>query len=115
MAYAPNLLPKASAYYTFSGASINGTELVVQAGGYAEVQVTSQMLPTMTAKMLVTAHPSVFSNTYTNDGPQVTLSIITASGSKIEFLIPISEDPSGVFKTELDGVTFYFIDNERYF
>ena len=102
MAYSTNLLPRASAYYTFDRAAMSGTDLVLEAGGSAEVQITSQMLPKMTATMLVVAHTSNFSSNYTNDGPQITISVITTSGKRIECLVPISQTESGVFNVEIE-------------
>lgn len=101
MAYSSNILPKASAYYELNRASIVGSELHIDAGGYAEIEISSQMLPALTSKMLLTAHPSVFSSGYANDGPQITLSIVTSVGERIEHLVPISESASGVFNTEV--------------
>ena len=102
MAYSENILPKSAAYYTLNRASIDGTELIIEAGGYAEFSITQQVLPKLTSKMLVVAHPSTFSSYYTNDAVQVTLSIITAGGKRIEILIPVSNHPSGVFNTEVE-------------
>ena len=102
MAYSENILPKSAAYYTLNRASIDGTELIIEAGGYAEFSITQQVLPKLTSKMLVVAHPSIFSSYYTNDAVQVTLSIITAGGQRIEVLIPVSNHPSGVFNTEVE-------------
>ncbi len=102
MAYSENILPKSAAYYTLNRASIDGTELIIEAGGYAEFSITQQVLPKLTSKMLVVAHPSTFSSYYANDAVQVTLSIITAGGQRIEILIPVSNHPSGVFNTEVE-------------
>lgn len=102
MAYSQNILPKSAAYYTLSNASIVGTELNISAGGFAEIQISEQMLVKLTKKMLVVAHPSVFSSAYTNDAVQVTLSIITSSGTRINNLIPVSYNKTGVFNTEIE-------------
>lgn len=101
MAYSTNILPKSAAYYSLSNATIEGSELVLNSGGSAEIQISNQMLPKLTEKMLVVVHPSVFSDSYTNDAVQVTLSIITSAGSRIEYLIPVSYHKSGVFNTEI--------------
>lgn len=101
MSYSQNILPKSAAYYTLSNASIIDSELSIEADGFAEIQISNQMLTTLTKKMLVVAHPSVFSSAYTNDAVQITLSIITSSGSRVECLIPVSYDKSGVFNTEV--------------
>lgn len=102
MAYSENLLPKSAAYYFLNRASIEGTDLNIDAGGYAEINVSQQMLPKLTEKMLIVVHPSVFSDYYTNDAIQVTLSIITTDGERIELLVPVSEHSSGVFNTEIE-------------
>lgn len=102
MAYSANLLPKSAAYYSLNNASIVGTELSISTNGYAEIQVSNQMLPKLTSKMLVVVHPSVFSSSYTNDAVQVNISILTTSGKRIEYLIPVCYDKSGVFNTEID-------------
>lgn len=99
MAYSTNILPRSAAYYTLNNASIVNNELRLGAGGFAEIQISSQMLPKLTANMLVVVHPSIFSSSYANDAVQVTLSIITSEGERIEYLIPASYDPSGVFNT----------------
>lgn len=101
MAYSENILPKSGAYYTLSRASVEGTSLNVEAGGYAEINISKQMLPSLTSKMLVVVHPSVFSSSYSNDAIQVNLSVITSDGDYIEFLIPVCEHSSGVFNTEI--------------
>jgi hypothetical protein len=101
MAYSENILPKSAAYYFLNRASIEGTSLNLDAGGYAEISISQQLLPKLTEKMLVVVHPSVFSDYYTNDAIQVNLSIITANGEYIEVLIPVSEHSSGVFNTEI--------------
>lgn len=102
MAYSKNILPKFSAYYTLNQASIEGTELIINSGGYAEINISQQMLPKLTSKMLVVAHPSVFSDYYTNDKIQINLSIITADGEHLEILIPVTAHSSGVFNTEIN-------------
>lgn len=102
MAYSENILPKSAAYYTLNRAVIDGTDLILEAGGYAEFIVSQQLLPKLTPKMLIVAHPSVFSDYYTNDAIQINLSILTTSGQRIELLIPVSEHSSGVFNTEID-------------
>lgn len=99
MAYSANILPRSAAYYSLTNASIINSELKIAAGGSAEIQVSSQMLPKLTSKMLVVVHPSIFSNSYTNDAVQVTLSIVTTSGARIEYLISATYDKSGVFNT----------------
>ncbi len=108
MAYSKNILPKASAYYTLNNASIINDELKIDANGSAEIQVSTQMLPKLTSKMLVVVHPSIFSNSYKNDGVQVSISIVTTAGVRIEYLIPAVYDSSGVFNTviELPEETF---------
>ena len=108
MAYSSNILPKSAAYYSLSNASVTNGELVISAGGVAEIQISSQMLPKLTPKMLVVVHPSQFSSSYTNDSIQVTLSIVTSSGAHIEYLIPVTYSTSGVFNTviELPEETF---------
>lgn len=102
MAYTSNILPRSAAYYTLSNAEISGTDLVLSSGGYAEIQVSAQMLPKLTPHMLVVVHPSVFSDPYTNSMVQVNISILTVSGARIEYLIPVTPDKSGVFNTELE-------------
>lgn len=102
MAYSTNLLPKAAAYYTLVNAEIQGSDLVLGQHGYAEIQVSSQMLPKLTAKMLVVVHPSVFSDAYSNNSVQVAVSILTANGRRIEYLLPVTPDKSGVYNTELE-------------
>lgn len=102
MAYSTNILPKSAAYYSLSNATITNGELILSSGGFAEIQVSSQMLPKLTTKMLVVVHPSVFSSSYTNDAIQVTLSIVTSSGNRIEYLIPVSYSKTGVFNTEIE-------------
>lgn len=99
MAYSANILPRSAAYYSFSNASITNNELRIDSGGSVEIQVSSQMLPKLTPKMLVVVHPSIFSSSYTNDAVQVTLSIVTTSGAHIEYLISATYDKSGVFNT----------------
>lgn len=101
MAYSENILPRSGAYYSLNRATIEGTDLVLDSSGYAEINISQQTLPKLTPKMLVVVHPSVFSDYYTNDAIQVNLSIITAEGERIEFLIPVSEHQSGVFNTEI--------------
>lgn len=101
MAFSKNILPKESAYYKLHDASFNGSDLNLLSGGSAEVQVTPQLLPKLVAKMLVVAHASAFSSFYANNGPQVEISIITTSGNRIEYLIPVSETDSGVFNAEI--------------
>lgn len=101
MVYSHNILPKSAAYYTLSNAQITGTELKLGADGYAEISVSKQMLPSLTEHMLLVVHPSMFSSHYTNDIIQVTLSVITSEGEYIEFLVPVSEQASGVFNTEI--------------
>lgn len=101
MAFSTNILPKASSYYALSNATINNYTLSLSAGGFAEIQVTNQMLPKLTGKMLIVVHPSVFSSSYTNDAIQVAVSILTTSGKHIEYLIPVCYDKSGVFNTEI--------------
>lgn len=102
MAYSENILPKSASYYTLSRASIVGTELILESDGYAEYSISQQQLPKLTSKMLLVAHPSIFSSYYTNDAVQVNLSIVTVDGQRIELLIPVSMQPSGVFNTEID-------------
>lgn len=102
MAYSENILPKSGAYYVLNKAAMEGTDLVIESGGYAEISVSKQMLPSITPKMLVVVHPSVFSDYYTNDAVYVTLSLITSEGQHVEVLISASESSSGVFNTELD-------------
>ena len=101
MAYSKNILPRSGAYYSLSRASIVDSDLILEADGYAEIQISTQMLPSLTDKMLVVVHPSVFSDFYTSDAVKVTLSIITADGERIEYVISASEDASGVFNTEV--------------
>lgn len=101
MAYSTNILPKSAAYYSLSNAAIEGSELILNSGGSAEIQISNQMLPKLTEKMLVVVHPSVFSDSYTNDAVQVTLSIITSTGNRIEYLISVPYHKSGVFNTEI--------------
>lgn len=101
MAYSSNILPRSAAYYTLSNASITNSMLEVEAGGYAEIQISKQMLPVLTEKMLVVVHPSVFSNGYTNDAVQVAISILTSDGEYIDYLVSATYDKSGVFNTEL--------------
>lgn len=102
MAFSPNILPRAAAYYILNNASIVDTELNISANGYAEIQVSKQMLPKLTSKMLIVVHPSEFSSDYTNDKIQVNISILTTSGKYIEYLLPVVQDMSGVFNTELN-------------
>lgn len=99
MAYSQNLLPKSAAYYTLNRATISGTNLILEAGGSAEINLSSQMLAQLTTEMLVVIHPSVFSNGYSNDAVQVTLSLITSDGTRTEYLIPAQYSASGVFNT----------------
>lgn len=101
MAYSKNILPREAAYYTLSNAAISNSVLSLDAGGSAEIQVSSQMLPKLTSKMLCVVHASEYSDGYSNDIVQVTLSIVTASGNRIEYLLPVSHDKSGVFNTEI--------------
>ena len=101
MAYSNNILPKSAAYYTLNNASIIGSTLTIEPGGSAEIQLSNQMLPKLTEKMRVDIVPSAFSSPYTNDSLQVTISIVTESGSYINYLIPVSNNLSGVFSTEL--------------
>lgn len=102
MAYSKNILPKDSAYYALNRASIKNTELIIDAQGYAEIEIIPQWLPKLTSKMLVVVHPSEFSDYYTNDAIQVNLSILTVDRERIEILIPVSKHPSGVFNTEIE-------------
>lgn len=102
MAFSKNILPDSGAYYTLSNASIVGSDLKIEAGGYAELNISKEMLPTLTSKMLVVVHPSVFSSAYTNDAVQVEISVVTIDGEKLDFLIAASETSSGVFNTEID-------------
>lgn len=102
MAYSENILPKASAYYTLNNATISGSELIIEQDGYAEIDISKQMLSALTSKMLVVVHPSVFSSAYTNNAVQVTLDIITEDNEHIEILASASEHPSGVFNTEVE-------------
>lgn len=99
MAYSQNLLPKSAAYYTLNRATISGTNLVLEAGGSAEINLSSQMLAQLTTEMLVVIHPSVFSNGYSNDAVQATLSLIASDGTRTEYLIPAQYSASGVFNT----------------
>lgn len=101
MAYSNNILPKSAVYYNLSRAKLVNSELIIEAGGYAEIQISKQMLPILTSKMLVVAHPSIFSDYYTNNALQITISIVTSKDECIEYLIPVSEDASGVFNTEI--------------
>lgn len=102
MAYSKNILPKDSAYYALNRASIKNTELIIDAQGYAEIEIIPQWLPKLTSKMLVVVHPSEFSDYYTNDAIQVNLSILTVDRKRIEILVPVSKHPSGVFNTEIE-------------
>lgn len=102
MAYSQNLLPRSAAYYTLNRATISGTNLVLDAGGSAELNLSSQMLAQLTTEMLVVIHPSVFSNGYSNDAVQVTLSLIASDGARTEYLIPAQYSQTGVFNTVID-------------
>lgn len=102
MAYAKNMLPRTAAYYSLNGAVFSGSDLVLEAGGYAEISISHQMLPKLTSKMLVVVHPSIFSNYYVNDAVQVNISVILLDGSHLEYLVSASETSSGVFNVELD-------------
>ena len=101
MSYSENILPKSAAYYILDKAKINGTDLVLEQNGYAEYYAPNQVLPTLTEKLLVVVHPSVYSSPYMNNAIQVTVSAITSSGKMTEYLIPVSETASGVFNTEI--------------
>lgn len=101
-AYSKNILPDSGAYYNLYNASITGASIAFEPGGYAELSLSKELLPVLTSKMLVVIHPSVFSSPYTNDAVQVELSIITAAGEKLDFLISASETSSGVYNTEID-------------
>lgn len=99
MAYAKNILPRSAAYYSLNRADIISSDLVLEAGGYAEINISTQMLPKLTESMLVVLHTSVHSSYYTNDAVQVEISLITSEGIKNEYLISASNSPSGVFNT----------------
>ena len=101
MAYSTNILPKSAAYYSLSRATIRNSELTIEADGYAEITISTQMLAKLTPKMLVVVHSSNPSSSYTNDAVQVELSILTSDGNSINFLIPVSHAASGVFNTEI--------------
>lgn len=101
MAYSSNILPRSAAYYELNNAEIRDGMLDLGASGYAEIQISTQMLSTLTEKMLVVVHPSIFSNSYVNDAVQVNLSILTTDGEYIEQLISVVYDKSGVFNTEI--------------
>ena len=100
MSYSTNILPKSSAYYSFNRASISGSNLLLEAGGYAEISVSHQMLPKLTSKMLVVIHPSIFADYYNNDAVQVSISIILTDGTNLEYLVSASKTTSGVFNTD---------------
>ena len=102
MAYSKNILPKSGAYYSMHNAVIRDTDLIIEAGGYAEINVSQQMLTALTSKMLVVIHPSVFSSGYSSDAVQVNVSVVTSEGENHEFLISACESSSGVFNTEID-------------
>lgn len=102
MAYTKNILPKSAVYYSLNRANINGSDLVLEAGGYAEISISHQMLPKLTSKMLVVIHPSVFSDYYKNTAVQVYISVVLTSGEHLEYLVSASETSSGVFNAELD-------------
>lgn len=102
MAYSENILPKSSVYYELNNAEISGTDLIINQGGYAEIDISKQMLSALTSKMLIVVHPSVFSSPYTNDAVQVQLSIITEENERINILASASKQPSGVFNTEVE-------------
>ena len=102
MAYVKNILPKDAAYYTLNRATIEGSDLILEAGGYAEISVSRQILPKLTSKMLVVIHPSIFSDYYTNNAVQVDLSVILPDGTHLDYLVSASQTSSGVFNAELE-------------
>lgn len=102
MTYSKNILPKSSAYYTLNRASIVDTDLNIEAGGYAEFNISKQLLPKLPASILLVVHSTEFSDYYTNDGVQVEISITTAEGEHIEILVPVSRHPSGLFNAEIE-------------
>lgn len=102
MAYVKNILPKDAAYYTLNRATIEGSDLILEAGGYAEISVSRQILPKLTSKMLVVIHPSIFSDYYTNNAVQVDLSVILPDGTYLDYLVSASQTSSGVFNAELE-------------
>lgn len=100
--YSKNVLPTVASLYTLKSASIQSGALHINAGGYAEIDVTSNMLSSLTSTMLVVVHSSVYSSRYANDVVQVNLSIETKSGEKLEYLISPSATLSGVFNAEVN-------------
>jgi hypothetical protein len=102
MGYSSNLLPKSAAYYILNNATIENNELSLGAGGFIEISLSKQLLPKLTKTMLVVVHPSIFTSGYSNEAVQVTISIITASGRHINYLIPVSHSKTGVFNTVLN-------------
>lgn len=99
MSYAKDILPKSAAYYNLSRASISNSYLTLEADGYAEINISTQMLPKLTESMLVVLHTSIYASYYTNDAVQVEISLITSEGIKNEYLISAASSPSGVFNT----------------
>ena len=102
MGYSSNLLPKSAAYYILNNATLENNELSLGAGGFIEISLSKQLLPKLTKTMLVVVHPSIFTSGYSNEAVQVTISIITASGRHINYLIPVSYSKTGVFNTVLN-------------
>jgi len=101
MTYAKNILPKSSAYYTLGNARIDDTDLIIEAGGYAEFNISKQLLPKLPESILLVVHSTEFSGHYTNDVVQVNISIITYEGERIEVLVPVSQHTSGIFNAEI--------------